>query len=119
MIPVTTKYYRKNPAKKKEHNKRYARKLKLEVLTHYSGNPPKCTCCEETHIEFLTIDHIHGGGSRQTREVGRGKNFYQWLKRNHFPKGFRVLCLNCNFSFGHYGYCPLCPELKQEVNRHE
>jgi len=33
-------------------------------------------------------------------------NFYRWLKQNNFPEGFRVLCINCNFSLGIYGYCP-------------
>jgi hypothetical protein len=30
----------------------------------------------------------------------------RWLRKNGFPKGFRVLCHNCNFAHGHYGYCP-------------
>jgi hypothetical protein len=29
-----------------------------------------------------------------------------WLKRNGYPKGFRVLCHNCNSARGLYGYCP-------------
>lgn len=31
---------------------------------------------------------------------------YHWIKRNGFPAGFRVLCLNCNFARGIYGRCP-------------
>jgi hypothetical protein len=29
-----------------------------------------------------------------------------YLRTHGYPSGFRVLCHNCNFSFGHYGYCP-------------
>lgn len=28
------------------------------------------------------------------------------LKRNKFPKGYRILCHNCNLSKSFYGYCP-------------
>lgn len=34
-----------------------------------------------------------------------GKNLYYWLLVHNFPKGFRVLCHNCNQSLGMYGYC--------------
>jgi hypothetical protein len=62
-------------------------------------------------MEFLAIDHIDGGGEKHRRTISDGKrlcglSFYLWLKRNNWPSGFRVLCHNCNFSFGAYGYCP-------------
>ena len=52
----------------------------------------------EKIIDFLTIDHINGGGNKHLeaiRKVG-GQSFYNWLITNNFPKGFRVLCWNCN-----------------------
>jgi Ser-tRNA(Ala) deacylase AlaX len=98
------KYRRKNPKRYKAITKRYREKLKLEILTHYGGDPPKCACCGESTIEFLTIDHIKGGGYRHRRRIIG--NIYTWLKKNDFPKEFRVLCMNCNFSIGKYGYCP-------------
>jgi len=91
----------------KEHKEDYKKKreeLRLETLIHYSNNPPTCTCCGESHIEFLEIDHIHGGGTKQRQKTHR--HFYQWLKQNNYPEGYRVLCANCNKSFGQYGYCP-------------
>lgn len=90
----------------------------MEALTHYSGGTPKCSCvgCCETHTEFLTIDHIDGGGGEHRRELSGpgskdkrspgGLAFYYWLRRNKYPGGFRVLCWNCNCSRGLYGYCP-------------
>ena len=81
---------------------------KLTALEHYGGIPPKCACCGESHIEFLTIDHINGGGRKHIRQVvgSGGGRIYRWLKKNSWPEGFRVLCFNCNASIGLYGYCP-------------
>ena len=70
--------------------------LKLEAITSYGG---KCSLCGETHPEFLTIDHINGGGTRHRAEVGRGWAFYTHLKRLGWPTDtYRVLCANCNCS---------------------
>ena len=82
------------------------KKLRLEVLIHYGGSPPKCACCGEIIIEFLGIDHVHGGGNKHRKQTVRGAGFYLWLKKNGFPKGYQVLCHDCNLSKGFYGYCP-------------
>jgi len=76
------------------------------VLQGYGGLIPHCACCGEGHEEFLTIDHINGDGAKQRKAGLRGIAFYLWLIRNDFPEGFRVLCMNCNFSLGMRGYCP-------------
>lgn len=88
-----------------------ARRLqfKIAVMTHYSGgSPPHCACCRESAIEFLTIDHVNGGGNAHRREakLNGGYATHLWLKKNGYPAGFRVLCMNCNMSFGQHGYCP-------------
>ena len=80
------------------------RKLKLECLRNYGG--AVCQCCGETIVEFLTIDHINGGGNKHRKEIGGNGKLYSWLKKNGFPNGYRVLCMNCNFSIGHFGSCP-------------
>jgi hypothetical protein len=86
--------------------------MKLIVLDHYSGGSMRCACCGVEYIEFLTIDHINGGGAKHRRLLGSGSlstgggHFYSWLKRNGYPNGYRVLCQNCNFSHGVFGYCP-------------
>lgn len=99
-------YCRTNREKRKKYNEKWVQSRRLKCLIHYSGNPPKCACCGESHIEFLTIDHIHGGGRKDRIHFGVGSNFYKWLIDNNFPSGFQVLCYNCNCSKGHYGYCP-------------
>jgi hypothetical protein len=70
-------------------------KRKVLVILHYGG---KCACCGESRIEFLTIDHINGGGCKHRRRI-RGIPFYQWLIKHGLPKGYRVLCLNCNAKY--------------------
>lgn len=92
----------------KEHIRIKARErnqaLKLEILSKYSDNV-NCACCKEKELNFLSIDHIGGGGAAHRKEIGSGK-LYIWLKKNGFPSGFRVLCFNCNHSYGHYNTCP-------------
>lgn len=78
---------------------------KDDVLEHYGR---ECACCSERHREFLTIDHIAGGGKAHRKIVGNrgGWMFYKWLKKNGYPAGYRILCFNCNSALGAYGYCP-------------
>jgi hypothetical protein len=90
-----------------ERHKLFAGRLKLEVLKHYGNG--QCECCGEGHEAFLTIDHVEGSGSRHRRTHTGGKGgeaFYRWLKKNGFPKGYRVLCFNCNFAIWRLGTCP-------------
>lgn len=91
----------------KERGREFRRQLKEKVISHYSQGKNECACCGEKHTEFLTIDHINGGGYRHTQEIGkRGNCFYKWLIENNYPEGFQVLCYNCNCAKGHFIYCP-------------
>ena len=54
-----------------------------------------CFCCKETTKEFLTIDHIKPKKNKSEREK---KSLYVWIKAHDFPKGFRVMCYNCNLG---------------------
>lgn len=98
----TTKEY------KRIHARDRVRKLRKEVIEYYGGSPPKCSCCGETIFEFLCIDHVNGGGCQQRKRLGlsSGSSFYAWLKRNHFPSGYQVLCANCNQGKQIRGQCP-------------
>lgn len=82
--------------------------MRRQVLEAYSEGQPKCACCAERHVEFLAIDHVNGGGEKHRKTLGSkgGETFYRWLIQQQFPPGFRVLCHNCNFAYGVYGYCP-------------
>ena len=85
------------------------RRLRYEVLTHYCNGIPKCACCGESHVEFLALDHIHGGGNKHRKEISAfGSEFYSWLKNNGWPNDppLQILCHNCNLAKGFYGTCP-------------
>jgi hypothetical protein len=90
-----------NKEHKAIHSKEYRWFLKKTVVNHYGG---KCICCSESLMEFLTVDHIKGGGGKHRKRV-KGI-FYVWIINHRFPKTLQVLCMNCNFSKGKYGYCP-------------
>lgn len=82
-------------------------KLKAEVFEQYGGRV--CACCgEKKDIRFLHIDHTDGGGNQHRKSIGghSGGKFYRWLKRNGFPRGYQVLCADCNTAKGYYGECP-------------
>lgn len=87
--------------------KRFRELLKDEVFAAYGGQKCSCECnCTVTEREFLTMDHIGGRVSHGHAKSITGSVLYRWLKKNKFPPGFRVLCMNCNFAIGHAGYCP-------------
>jgi len=99
----------RNPELKRVLAEKGRRSIKIEVFNAYGGVKCVCAGCEETRLEFLTIDHIDGGGHKHRDKKGRrigGTAIYHWLKKRGYPKGFRVLCMNCNCSRGFYGYCP-------------
>lgn len=85
-------------------------KVRAEVFEAYGGY--KCACCGETEPMFLTIDHIANDGNTHRRElvkkIGKGGTaFFDWLRRMKFPKGFQVLCRNCNWGkHANHGVCP-------------
>lgn len=93
--------WEKNPTIK-ERQKNYRREIKLTVMVQYGG---KCACCGETELEFLTIDHIDGGGTQHRKRLNT-PNIYRWLMQNNFPPGFQVLCMNCNFATRYKNICP-------------
>lgn len=73
-----------------------AARRRLEALRRYSRTPePSCACCGEGTLAFLTFEHIGGGGGQHRRETGGG-GFISWLRKNNYPEGFEVLCMNCN-----------------------
>jgi len=88
--------------KNREYHKKYREKAKRLVFEHY-GN--KCACCGESNIKFLSIDHINGGGTKHKKQT-YSKNAL-WIVKNNFPKGFQILCFNCNWGkYNNGGVCP-------------
>src|SRR5438309_1108854 len=66
----------------------------LSILLHY-GNKCACVPCgfddfnKKIHGKrFLNLDHINGNGYKQRSS---GQNLYNWIIKNNYPPGFRVL----------------------------
>ena len=102
---TTQAWYDKNKDQINEKKRQNRYKLKLKIFNAYGG--PICTCCGETTINFLCIDHMNGGGQEHRRTIGGGHWFYQWLEKNRYPTGYQVLCMNCNWGKRmNHGICP-------------
>ena len=116
------RHLEENRRKRREYNQRNRVKMnkgailwrtdnRRQCLSHYSDDDIKCKCCGEDTEQFMCIDHIDGGGNKHRNELKKGgqpggANTYRWLIVNNFPKGFQVLCHNCNLAKGFYGSCP-------------
>jgi len=84
--------------------RRRHQEMRQAVIEMYGGS---CACCNESTWEFLSIDHVNGGGS-QARKAGES---VAALRRKLLSHGsphpdYQLLCHNCNAALGHYGYCP-------------
>lgn len=75
------------------------------VVRHYGG---RCACCGERALEFLGIDpvDVKGRAHRRAFSPSGVGSLAGWLVAQGLPRGFRVLCHNCNVAQGLYGYCP-------------
>lgn len=79
--------------------------VKRKTVLSWYGN--RCECCGENTSEFLAIDHSFGGGTADRRMTGGTSGTLNRLyKAGKAIPGFRILCHNCNASYGYYGYCP-------------
>lgn len=83
----------------RKNSKLQIKRVKNECIEAYGG---KCACCGEVVKEFLTIDHEGGNGNEHRKSLFKynvgGLHMYRWLKKNNFPSGYRVLCMNCNWA---------------------
>lgn len=98
------KYRIKYRDKIRKRENAHLQKLRIKALTYYGGVPPECRCCKEKYIEFLSLDHINGGGNKHREKIKR--SIWFWLQSKNYPKGFQVLCHNCNSAKAFYKRCP-------------
>ena len=81
----------------------HRRKVKLEVLTHYSKGKPVCSekDCNIDDIDMLALDHTKNDGAAHRKKItanGTGIFMYEWAKKNNYPKIFQVMCWNHNIK---------------------
>lgn len=97
--------------------RQYQQRLKSRVIEAYGG---KCSCCGESNVAFLTIDHTNGAGCKHRRDIGTSR-IYNWLEsRNYPPNEFQVLCFNCNCGRQiNGGICPHQTQAHDDRNNSE
>ena len=98
-------YTRKNSEKIKKASKKRDKELRYDAIKYYSKNRFECRCCLESNYDFLTIDHVNNNGVEHRKQDPKANHLYRWLKNNKYPKGFQVLCYNCNVSIFRLGKC--------------
>jgi hypothetical protein len=96
---------------------------RLKILSYYSkhisnSKIPCCNCCgENSHVDFLAIDHIAGknqiNSEHELIKLGyssklKGKGLINWIIENTYPEGFQILCHNCNVAKGLIGNNNIC-----------
>jgi hypothetical protein len=88
--------------------------LKIQAFEKYGGC--KCACCGVTDPEFLSLDHVNLDGGAHRREVSPGRkdwgghHLFRLLRRQGYPPGYQVLCMNCNC--GRTRNNGVCPHIK-------
>lgn len=106
-IKRAEEYRKKYPEKHRKWCMEHYYRLRDEAIMAYGGH--KCACCGEIEPLFLTLDHINNDGCkwREANKDHRGATLFRWLKRNNWPKGYQILCLNCNQGkHRNKGICP-------------
>jgi hypothetical protein len=102
------RWYAKHADKINNHKKSKRAANKSIVYSHYGE---ACAICSESINEFLTIDHVSGGGRQHRRQIS--SRIYEWLILNRFPSEFRILCRNCNVKVF------IDQNQRQIINRHK
>lgn len=100
-------YYQKNRERILADQKKCRDKIRDTVFFHYSSGEIKCKNCEFDDVRALCIDHINHDGAEERQKLagvlGR-KDFrgisadavYRSIIKRGFPRGYQVLCYNCN-----------------------
>jgi len=80
----------------KEETSDRARQLRVlkrkKVIEHFGG---KCELCGLVDDEVMTVDHIWDDGAEHRKQV-KATVVLDWLIKNDYPPGYRLLCFNCN-----------------------
>ena len=60
----------------------------------------ECVRCGFDDPRALQIDHVNDDGNTERKALGgqsfSGWRFYEWLRKQGYPKRYQTLCANCN-----------------------
>jgi len=97
---TSNEYYQRNKKRLRpiysKRNKELNKKLREIIIKHYTKNKLKCQNCGfNGGIDFLVIDHVNGGGTKERKDGGNMKMLKKIINKN-FPKEYNIICANCN-----------------------
>lgn len=102
--------------------KKMKQRTKVEVFSWYGS---ACVCCDETYIDFLTLDHINDDAIREGenyvtasgkchQQRRTGYNLYCKIRMSGYdnrPRDIQILCFNCQWGKRlNAGFCPHHPK---------
>lgn len=106
----STRRWRNKPGNRELSNAKqvaYRKEIKKLIYSKY-GNI--CSCCGESNLGFLTIDHVNNDGYLDKNKNGKrhsGRALYNQIIKQGFPDKYQILCMNCNFGKSrNLGICP-------------
>ena len=75
----------------------WMRQARKNLIDGLGGS--KCTQCGITDIDVLTLDHLHGGGSRERKSLGGYDPLLRYYSSHPGAarENLQVLCRNCNW----------------------
>ena len=90
--------------KRNKCNRDWSHDLKQEWANAYGG---KCSCCGESILEFLTVEHTNHNGKEDRAARGFGPKLLATLRKEGWPKeGYDIFCMNCNWATRNKKVCP-------------
>lgn len=103
----------------KEARKQIAdRCLSKAKATAYAQLGSVCTCCGESDIDFLSVDHVDNDGYKDLAKSGHRKAglkvYAAVIKAGIFQKKYQLLCYNCNMGKAYAGK-GVCPHKKKPL----
>jgi len=109
ILKLQRNHYWRNKDKSLKTARTWRENARLKVYEKYGG--AICSCCGETRLPFLTLDHINNDGYKHRKKGGNGARIgggtYLWAIKNNYPPTLRVLCYNCNSGrHRNGGVCP-------------
>lgn len=100
-------YSARNPDKMKvkwaREKKARADRYREIVFNHYGAF---CHCCGIVEPEFLTLEHVGGGGGEHRKHRTHPSLVFLDVIREEFPPTYDILCFNCNMARRWSRTCP-------------
>jgi hypothetical protein len=91
------KWYKGHPEKARSNSKKDHGNLREQVLNKFGK---VCGTCGFSDIRALQIDHVHGEGNQERKQVTNKSVFYRRVLRDSSGK-YQLLCANCNWIKRH------------------